>query len=301
MLTKRKIFPMFKNIGLTILGTLILAFGTSVFIIPFDLVVGGMSGFAIVLVKIIPFDFVTVDILITVMTWSLFLLGFLVLGKSFAAKTLVSTVIYPPFITLFSKLCDPDVLNGVFHLKDSPHGDIVLLISALFGGVLIGLGCAIAFIGGGSTGGTDVIAFVICKFIKRLRSSVVIFIVDSLPIILGIFILNDLVLTLIGIISVFVSALMVDKIFVGGQKALTAQIISEEYNKISQEIIEKMERTTTLVNVTGGYSKKSKTMLVVTFSMRQYSELLSIINRNDKNAFVTVSKAHEINGEGWTR
>lgn len=301
MFSKRELLPMLKNIGLTILGTLILAFGTAVFIIPFDLVVGGMSGFAIVLVKVIPFDFVTVDLLITVMTWSLFLVGFLVLGKSFAAKTLISTIIYPPFITLFSKLCDPDVLNGVFCLKDSPHGDIVLLISALFGGVLIGLGCAIAFVGGGSTGGTDVIAFVVCKFVRRLRSSVVIFIVDSLPIILGIFVLNDLVLTLIGIISVFVSALMVDKIFVGGQKALIAQIITEKHDEISQDIIEKMNRTTTIINTTGGYSKQPKTMLMVTFSMRQYSELLSIINRNDKEAFVTVHRAHEIYGEDWTR
>ena len=301
MLNKSNVLPILKNIALTIIGTVILAFGTAVFIIPFDLVVGGMSGFAIVLDKVIPFEFVTVDLLITVMTWSLFLVGFLVLGKGFAAKTLISTVIYPPFITLFSRLTSPDVLGGVFCLKDSPHGDIVLLISALFGGVLIGFGCALAFIGGGSTGGTDVIAFVVCKFIKKLRSSVVIFIVDSLPIILGIFILNDLVLTLIGIISVFVSALVVDKIFVGGQKALIAQIITEKHNEISQEIIEKMNRTTTIVNATGGYSKLPKTMLMVTFSMRQYSELLSIVNRNDKDAFVTVHRAHEIYGEDWTR
>jgi uncharacterized membrane-anchored protein YitT (DUF2179 family) len=142
--------------------------------------VGGMSGFAIVIDKVVPLEFVTVDLLITVMTWSLFLVGFLILGKNFALKTLISTVIYPPFITLFSKLTSPDVLDGVFCLKNSPHGDIVLLISALFGGVLIGFGCALTFIGGGSTRGTDIIAFTICKFIKRIRSSVVIFITDSL-------------------------------------------------------------------------------------------------------------------------
>lgn len=301
MLKKRDFLPMLKNVVLTILGTLILAFGTAVFIIPFDLVVGGMSGFAIVLDKLIPLRFVTIDLLITVMTWGLFLVGLFVLGKGFAAKTLISTIIYPPFITIFSKLTSPDVLNGVFCLKNSAHSEIVLLISSLFGGVLIGLGCAIAFVGGGSTGGTDVIAFVICKFFKKLRSSVVIFIVDSLPIVLGIFILNDLVLTLIGIISVFVSALMVDKIFVGGQKALIAQIITEKHEEISQEIIEKTNRTTTIINATGGYSKQHKTMLMVTFSMRQYSELLNIVNRNDPNAFVTVHRAHEIYGEDWTR
>ena len=301
MLSKQKMWPALKNVGLTIIGTLILAFGTAVFIIPFDLVVGGMSGFAIVIDKVVPFEFVTVDLLITIMTWSLFLVGFLVLGKGFALKTLISTVIYPPFITLFSKLTSPDVLDGVFCLKNSPHGDIVLLISALFGGVLIGSGCALTFIGGGSTGGTDIIAFTICKFIKRIRSSVVIFITDSAAVILGLFILNDLVLSLIGIISIFVSALVVDKIFVGGQKALIAQIITEKHEAISQEVIEKLNRTTTIVNATGGYSKQPKTMLMVTFSMRQYSELLSIVNRNDKNAFVTVHRAHEIYGEDWTK
>ena len=301
MLSKQKMWPALKNVGLTIIGTLILAFGTAVFIIPFDLVVGGMSGFAIVIDKVVPFEFVTVDLLITIMTWSLFLVGFLVLGKNFAAKTLISTIIYPPFIALFSKLTSPDVLDGVFCLKNSPHGDIVLLISALFGGVLIGFGCALTFIGGGSPGGTDIIAFTICKFIKRIRSSVVIFFIDSVAVILGLFILNDLALSLIGIVSIFVSALVVDKIFVGGQKALIAQIITERHDEISQEIIEKINRTTTIINATGGYSKQPKTMLMVTFSMRQYSELLSIVNRNDKNAFVTVHRAHEIYGEDWTR
>ena len=290
-----------KNTALVVIGTLILAFGTAVFIIPFDLVVGGMSGFAIVIDMIVPFEFVTIDLIITIMTWSLFFLGLIVLGKGFAAKTLISTVIYPPFITIFSKLNGPDVFGGIFYLQDSPHKDLVLITAALFGGVLIGFGCALAFMGGGSTGGTDIIAFTVCKFIKRLRSSVVIFIIDTIPIALGVFILNDLVLSLLGIISVFVSALVIDKVFVGGQKALTAQIISQSYNEINNEIINRLERTTTLVDVTGGYSKEQKKLVMVTFSFRQYSELLSIINRCDPKAFVTVSKAHEINGEGWTR
>ncbi len=298
---RRKYFPILKNIGLTVIGTIILAFGTAVFIIPFDLVVGGMSGFAIIIDKIVPFEFVTVDLLITIMTWSLFLVGFLVLGKSFAAKTLISTVIYPPFISLFSKLVDENVFGGIFHLESSAHSDIVLIIAALFGGVLIGTGCAIAFLGGGSTGGTDVIAFTICKFFRRIRSSVVIFIIDSIPIALGVFILKDLVVTLLGIMSVFVSALVVDKIFVGGQKALIAQIISGKYEELNQAIIDRLERTATFVDVVGGYSKQPKKMIMVTFSMRQYSELMNIIHRTDKDAFVTIHRAHEINGEGWTR
>ncbi len=301
MKNEQKLINTLKNFSLVILGTAILSFSTAVFIIPFDLVVGGMSGFAIIIDKIIPFEFITVDLTITVMTWTLFLIGFLALGKTFAMQTLVSTVFYPPLITLFSKLVDPNILDGVFYLAESPHSELALIISALFGGVLMGTGCALAFLGGGSTGGTDIIAFVFCKAFRRLSSSVAVFITDAIPIVLGIFILKDLILSLVGIISVFVSALMIDKIFVGGKKALTAQIISQKYDAINEDIIKRLERTSTITDVTGGYSKEKKKMLLVTFSLRQYSELLNIINRHDPTAFVTVHRAHEIYGEDWTR
>ncbi len=288
-----------KNIFLTVFGTLILAFGTAVFIIPFDLVVGGMSGFAIVLHKL--FGAISVDLAIALMTWGTFALGAAVLGGEFALKTLVSTVIYPVAIALFSKLCSPEVLNGIFYLKGSPHGDIALLISALFGGVLIGTSCAVTFVGGGSTGGIDVLAFILCRFFKRMKSSTAIFCLDTSAVLLGLIVINDLVLTLLGIISAFVSALAVDKIFVGGQKAYTAQIISDNSAQISRAIIERLGRTATVSEVIGGYSGLKKQMLTVSFTVSQYAELRDIIGSTDKSAFVTVHETHEINGEGWTR
>lgn len=302
MLTSRKDFvTIIKNISLIILGTLTLSFGTAVFIIPFNLVVGGVSGLAIILDNLISVDFITVNLLVTVITWTLFFIGFFSLGKSFAFKTLISSIVYPIGISVFSKLSSPDVLNGLFYIQGTKHADIAILIAALFGGVLIGTGCAVTFVGGGSTGGMDVLAFIICKLFKRLRSSVVIFMIDSATIILGMLVLKNLIVSLLGIISAFVSALMVDKIFIGGSKAIIAQIISDNCDEINREIINRLERTTTLVNVTGGYSKAKKDMLMVSLTMSQYAELMSIINRIDKNAFVTVHRAYEINGEGWTR
>ena len=113
--------------------------------------------------------------------------------------------------------------------------------------------------------------------------------------------LKDLVISLLGIISAFFTALMVDKIFVGGSKAIIAQVISNDYEEIHREIISRLERTTTLVNVKGGYSGTQREMLIVSLTMNQYAELMSIINSIDKSAFVTVHRAYEINGEGWTR
>ena len=83
-----------KNLLLVVSGTLVLALGTAVFVIPFDLVVGGVSGFAIVISHALD-GALSADLLITLLTWAFFFLGLFVLGKSFAVKTLISTVIYP--------------------------------------------------------------------------------------------------------------------------------------------------------------------------------------------------------------
>ncbi len=291
--------PIAKNIGLTVLGTVILAIGTAVFIIPFDLVCGGMSGLAIVINHIV--QTLPIDLIITVLTWSLFFIGFLVLGKNFALQTLVSAIVYPPAISILTKFTDPAFLGGILYLKGTTHPDIAVMVAAIFGGALVGTGCSLTFLGGGSTGGMDIIAFTICKIFKRSKSSVVIFILDATVIVFGLLVIKDLVVTLLGIISAFVSALVIDKIFVGGSKALIAQIVSNESEEINRQIIEKLKRTTSFIDVTGGYSGEPKKMLMVSFTMRQYNDLKNIINQIDKNAFVTVHRAHEINGQGWTR
>ncbi|MBE6684498.1 MAG: YitT family protein [Ruminococcaceae bacterium] len=299
--SRSEILNFLKNTLLVIVGTIILSFGSAVFIIPFDLVTGGVSGIAIVLHRIIPLDFLTVDLIITIVTWLLFFVGFFVLGKSFALKTLISTIIYPLGISLFMKLSDPSFLNGFFCLQASQYSEISLILATALGGACVGAGCAITFLGGGSTGGVDIISFSICKVFKRLKSSVVIFIVDASIVVFGMFVIGDFVLSLLGIFSALVAAFMVDKVFIGSSKSFIAQIISEEYKAINAEIIKKIDRGSTIVDVVGGYTGENKKMIMVSFTVNQYAEILNVINRNDKNAFVTIHQAHEINGEGWTR
>ncbi len=298
---KKDWLRMAKNVGLTILGTLVLAFGTAIFILPFSLVAGGMSGMAIVLDRMIPLDFLTEDLIITILTWGLFLAGLFLLGKSFAAKTLISAIVYPLGISLFLELSDPNVLGGFFYMQGAEHGQISFLLAALFGGVFVGTGCALTFLGGGSTGGTDIIAFTICKIFPRLKSSVVIFSVDAVIVISGMFIVGDLVISLLGILSAFIASAVIDKVFLGGGQALIAEIISDEYEAINRDVIKKLERTTTILDTTGGYTGKPKKMLSVCCTMREYADLIGIVNRHDKTAFMTVYRAHEVNGEGWTR
>ena len=300
-LERKEISKWIYNILLTVLGTLLLAFGTAVFILPFDLVAGGVSGIAIVIDAIIPFEAVSVELIVTVLTWGLFIAGFFILGKGFALKTLISSVVYPVGVALFGKLVSPDVLNGFFCLTTSEYGETVLLLASVFGGVCVGAGCAVTFLGGGSTGGVDIIAFSICKIFPRAKSSVIIFIIDAVVIAGGMFVIGDLVISLLGILSAFISAVVVDKVFLGGTRSFVAQVVTDRSQEITEEIIRRIERTTTVIEAVGGYSGKEKKLVLISFTMNQYAEVMSIINRHDPSAFVTIHSAHEISGEGWTR
>ena len=301
-LSKNEVWNQARNIILVIVGTVILAFGTAVFLLPFNLIAGGMSGLAIVIDEILPFDEVlTVDVLITILTWSLFLLGFLIFGKGFAAKTLISAIVYPIGTTLFLKLTEPDVLGGLFCLRASEYTELPLILAATVGGALVGVGCAITFFSGGSTGGTDIIAFILCKIFKRLKSSTAMFLTDVTIVLLGVFLTQNLVLSLLGIVSAMIIAFVIDKIFLGGTSAFVAQIVTDYGDEVNRAIIDEANRTTTIFEVKGGYSGKDKKMLTITFSMRYYTQLMDIVHRVDPAAFITVWRAHEIRGEGWTR
>ncbi len=299
-ITKKEAWNHTRNILFIIIGTLILAFGTAVFILPFNLVAGGMSGMAIVIDALISAEFVTVDLIITVLTWTLFFLGFFIFGKAFAAKTLVSAIVYPLGVSLFLKLTDPNVLGGLFCLKASEYAELPLILSSVVGGALVGVGCSITFFSGGSTGGTDIIAFVLCKIFKRLKSSTAILLTDVTIVLLGVFVTQNLVISLLGIVSAMISAIVIDKVFMGGSAAFVAQIVTDFGEEINRAIIDKLDRTSTIFEVRGGYSGKNKKMLTVTFNMRQYTHLMDVVRRVDPSAFITIWRAHEISGEGWT-
>ena len=299
-LSRTEVWKHTRNILLVIAGTIVLAFGTAVFLLPFNLIAGGMSGLAIVIDAIVPAEFLTVDVIITILTWGLFFLGLLVFGKGFAAKTLISAIVYPMGTSLFLKLTDPNVLGGVFCLQASGYTELPLIIAATVGGALVGVGCSLTFFGGGSTGGTDIIAFILCKIFKRLKSSTAMFLTDVTIVILGIFITQDLIISLLGVVSAMIIAIMIDKIFLGGTSAFVAQIVTDYGEEVNRAIIDQANRTTTIFDVRGGYSGKDKKMLTITFSIRHYTLLMDIVRSVDPSAFVTIWRAHEIHGEGWT-
>lgn len=298
---KKKLLDNLRSLSLIILGTLLLALGFAVFMIPYDLVAGGVTGIALIAEKIIPIDFVTVDLSVTVLSWLIFFAGWIFLGRSFSAKTLISTILYPPALSLFMRLSSPEVLGGYFYLPGNDNPEIALLLAPFAGGALVGAGCALTFLGGGSTGGTDILAFILCKLFPKLKSSLAIFIVDSATVLFGIFVIKNIVLSTLGVVSIAVCSFVIDKLFLGGERCFTAEIISDNFSLISDKILIELKRGATVIDVTGAYSGNPRKMLLVSFTLSEYRRILKIINDTDPYAFVTVQRVHEINGIGFTR
>lgn len=297
-----------KNASLVLIGTLIVSVGVSMFMIPFKLVTGGVSGIAIIVYSLISGpalpDFITVEVCASVINWVFFFLGLFLLGKAFAAKTLIFTIFYPIFLMGASYLTSDAVFGGFFNLAGEAYADfaqIIPLISAVFGGAFLGVGVALTFLGGGSSGGIDVITLTLCKHFKKLRSSYVFFCIDSTIILVGVFVVNNLVYSLLGIVCAFVTAISIDRIFPGSHGAFIAEVITEKQDQLSHSIINRLHRTTTVVSSIGGYSGKERKLVRIVFAMREYNEVFAIISEIDPSAFVTVHRAYEINGEGWSR
>ncbi len=303
---KKDIIKAIENTMLVVLGTVVLAFGTVFFIIPFELVTGGVSGIGIIINRVFDslgwFTNLSTEFYASFVNWIFFFIGLICLGKSFAMKTLVSTIVYPIALSLASLLVKDNVMNGFFNLASyTEFSQIGIVIATVFGGAAIGTGCALTFLGGGSTGGVDIIVLAVTKHFKKLKSSVLFFVVDSSIIIAGMFVLDNLIVSLLGIISAFICAITIDRLFIGESGAFIAYVVSDEYEKINEAVIRRLARTTTMINATGGYSGDEKVMLSVTFGRNQYAEFTAIVSEIDKSAFITVHRAHEIGGEGWTK
>lgn len=295
-----------KNTALVLFGTFVLAFGISMFIFPFDLVTGGVSGIGIIISKAVSsipvLNAIGPDAYSSIVNWILFALGFILLGRNFAMKTLVSTVFYPIALLIQDYIVRSSAIADLLDLSRyaQDYYGIALIVATVFGGACIGAGCAFTFLGGGSTGGVDVIALTLAKYVKRLKSSVAFFVCDTAIIIIGVFAVGNLLLSLLGVLSAFICAITIDKLFLGESSAFIAHVVSDKYEEINKGVINKMDRTTTIVDAVGGYSGEGKKLVIVTFDMRQYPAFTQLISSIDKNAFVTVHRAHEINGEGWT-
>ena len=302
----------FARLFAVIIGTIIVAFGNVIFLIPLDINAGGLSGIAIVIRYFVPEELKSLIYNITIWTLSIILwvLGRICIGKEFAYKTLLSTIVFPLATSLFTMV--PYVKDSFAYLAEliktagNQTSEVTAgnyLICAIFGGVFVGTGVAITFVGGGSTGGVDVLTFLFEKYL-HIKQSVASFIVDGTIVVAGLiaFLAVDpakLISCLVGVVSVFITSVVIEVIYIGSQSNYQADIISDKWEEISRYVQDELERGATIIRVEGGYHGDPRVILRVVIDKRQYEMLKKYISVIDPKAFVTYTQTHATFGEGF--
>lgn len=291
-----------EKIFLIVFGSFLLAAGDAIFLIPYNIVSGGVAGLGIVIHQAIP-NWNT-NVIITVSQWVLFFIGFVLLGAKFSLRTLLSSIVYPLFLFLFGYLWKIPEFASYLSLSNLSEGsqnidNLAILLAGIFGGSLVGIGCGITFLGGGSTGGTDCISLALSKYFN-IKAAIGSFVIDILIIISNAFFVSNILIILIGAASAFICAVFIDKVYIGDNSYLCF-IVSDKWEEINRLINQDMERGTTLMDSYGGYTGDDKVMIQVVFTTDEYDQFQKLVFGVDPKAFITVLDAYEVTGYGFKK
>lgn len=268
--------------GGVLLGVAITAVGVSFFLIPAKVAAGGVSGLATVVYHLAGFPAGVTMLLLNV---PLFFLSWRVLGSMFGARTLFGTVALSVFVDLFNRWAVPITED--------------LLLAAIYGGVLSGIGLGIAFRCGGSTGGTDMAAQLLARFFPTSVGQALLFVDGAVILLAGA--VFGLELAMYALIAVFLTTKTIDLVQEGQNYAKACLIISDHPEPIGQAIMEKLERGVTSLEGRGMYTRHGKEVLLVIVSRMEIAAIKRIVAEVDAKAFVVIYDVHEVLGEGFRR
>lgn len=268
-----------------IIGNLILAFGLCAFVTPVGLISGGASGIGIAVKSITG---INISYTVYVINFIMFVIGFIFLGKKFAFGTLLSTFLYPTFIALFERI--PQLANIT--------NDI--LLSALYGGLCIGLGLGLVLRVGASTGGMDIPPLLVNKK-TGISVAWLINIFDCGILLLQvIFCPITIEAVLYGITVVIITTIVVDKVIILGETKIQVLVISPRWQEIRKIIFDDINRGCTLLNVTTGYYQDKQLAVMAVVSKRELHLLNDMILEIDPTAFIISNETHSVKGRGFT-
>jgi uncharacterized membrane-anchored protein YitT (DUF2179 family) len=289
-------FQLKQYIEITI-GVIIMTIGFYFFFIPLNINSGGVGGLSIVLSKIINKEWLKISYLVYGFNIGLLILAYFTLGKKFILRILYPTILYPTIIFILEITNVPT--NLIFRGFPENTATSQLLVAALFGALIVGLGLGMVFNNNTTTGGMDIVQKIINKYLK-VPYSVAIYLTDGIIVILGLLAFNVEVV-LYGVLSVFLIGLVVDKIIFNGRSGFTAFIItSPAYEeKVKNAIINDLDRGLTKVRVTGGYTDKERSLIICTIARNQTFDLKDHVLRHDPKAFTFIVETREVVGYGF--
>ena len=272
-----------RDTALVVIGNAILAFGVAVFAVPANLIIGGASGLSLIFSQFIPINYATIVFFINMV---MLVVGFFVLGKRFAAGTVISSFLFPFFLALFE--ATPQLQNIT--------SDIML--ASIYSGIFTGLGVGIVLRLGYSTGGMDVPPIIMNKK-TGISVAIAMNVLDTI-ILLGQVTFSSFEGILYGIITVLITTFVLDRVIIMGGKNLEVLVISKHHEEIAEAIFKEIDRGCTYLNVTTGYFQKEQKAVMSVINTRQYAKVNDIIMEIDPTAFIIASEIHSVKGRGFT-
>lgn len=274
----------FKSILTIIFGAAIYAFGLTYFVVPHHLFEGGATGITLITYYLFNIPISVMNLIINI---PLFILAWKIFGAKTLYSSLLGTISLSIWLAIFEKI----------PLSFNLEGDLVIV--ALVAGVLLGLGLGIIFNAGGTTGGTDIVARILNKY-TNISVGKLLFALDFLILMLILIIFQDLRLVTYTLLFDFIVSRVIDLIGEGGYAGKGFMIITQKPVEVADKINEELGRGVTFISGQGYYSQKDLKIIYCIVARNEMIKMKELIHTIDPKAFITITEAHEILGEGFT-
>jgi len=286
MQNKTDILKQLRSYFMLTVGLVIGTLGWTAFLIPAKIVGGGLTGIATIIYLTLGFDIGLTSLVINVF---LILLAMRVLGASFGIKTIYCVLVMSGLLTLFRPLFDEPVVSE-------------LMMNAIIGGMLAGLGAGIVFVNGGSTGGVDIIAMIINKY-KNISLGRLLLGMDAIIITSSFFLVqtSSIETVVYGFMTMAILAYTVDMVISGNKQTVQFFIISNKPEELRKSVIFEAERGLTILHGKGGYSGEDRQVLMVIARKNETQEVFKVVKQIDPDAFITVGTVMGVYGQGFDK
>lgn len=264
----------------TLIGILICAISYNLFIFPNDIVFGGVGGISIILRN---FIYIDPSLLMLICSFVFGFIGFIFLDHAKVFRSILGAILFPFFVEFTSFLTNYVVIN-----TDD------MLLCAIFGGVLYGIGLGLIMRSGFTLGGTDFLTQIVNKY-GKLTIGTSMILVEGVIVVIGAFIFG-FTNFMYAIVILYLITFLVDKVILGISDKKAFYIITKKKREVCDYVIKKMGHTITVFSATGGFSKKKVAVLFTVIPTKEYYKLKEGISYIDNEAFFTVVDAYEVRG-----
>lgn len=273
-----------KDFIYNIAGAFLLAVGIYSFSEKINVAPGGVSGIAIMVKYLTGLPIGGVSLFINI---PLLFIAYKYMGKQFTVKTVYAILIYTVVID--------SVVTPFF-----PQYEGDRMLGAIFGGVLIGAGLGLVFTRGASTGGTDIIGYLVEKKHPHIPIGKALLLVDCIILGVSVFVFKNIESALYGVVMLYAQSMVINRLVYGAEKGRNLFIISSKSKKIAQRILTERDRGATFIDGHGAYSMKPTNILMCVVRVWEYHYIKEIVYQEDPTAFVIATEAEHIIGEGFT-